>query len=120
MDLQTWIAPIAVLIAALPLLVMGIAVRRGNLGLINGLETDRVREAEAVAAKLGNLLLALAGVLVAAAPGYLWAGDDDGRVMLVTLALIVSVNALALWLVFAVAAVKRDYKPLSRQPDRRG
>ena len=47
------------LIAALPLLVMGIAVRRGNLGLINGLETDRVREAEAVAAKLGNLLLSL-------------------------------------------------------------
>ena len=63
MDLQTWIAPIAVLIAALLLLVMGIAVRRGNLGLINGLETDRVREAEAVAAELGNLLLALAGVL---------------------------------------------------------
>ena len=72
------------------------------------------------AASIGNKLLALGAAMVAAAPAYLWAGVDKGRVMLVTIALVVAVNAIALWLVFAVAAVKRDYKPLSRQPDRRG
>ena len=118
MDLTTWIAPLAVLAASVPLLVIGIAVRRGNLGLINGRDPARVRDADAAAGNLGNKLLALAAVLIAAAPAYLWAGTDDNRVMLVTLILIVAVNAIALWLVFAVAAVKRNYTPLGRDARR--
>ena len=120
MNLQTWILPVVMLVSALPMLVLGIAVRRGQLGLISGLDADRVRDRDAVAASLGHKLLALGAVMVAAAPGFLWAGDDRSRVVQVTIALVVAINAIALWLVFAVAAVKRDYMQATQRPGRHG
>ena len=120
MVLEAWIVPVIMLLSALPLLVIGIAVRRGKLGLVSGLDVERVRDADAAAASIGNKLLALGAAMVAAAPAYLWAGVDKGRVMLVTIALVVAVNAIALWLVFAVAAVKRDYRTPAPRPGRHG
>lgn len=102
-------------LTTIPLVVIAIGIRKGNLGLINGLEPDRLRDPAALARRLSTMMLLMALALLLAGFGYWWAGEVQSRVIGVTVALVVAINVLVLRLVFVVAAAKRDYKPLLRK-----
>ncbi|MDO5505008.1 MAG: hypothetical protein Q4F49_01770 [Pseudoxanthomonas suwonensis] len=109
------LAALIIALTAVPMLVIAIGIRKGNLGLINGLDPERVRDPDALARRLSTWMLLMAVALLLAGVGYWWAGAVESRVIGVTIALVIAINVLALRLVFSVAAAKRDYKPLPRQ-----
>jgi hypothetical protein len=113
MDARTLIGPISLLVASAPLFVLAILVGRGNLGLINGIDPERVVDKQALAARLSRLLSALGMALLAAAGGFVWAGDDQDRVLMITLALVVAISLLTIRMLLVIARARRDYRAAS-------
>ena len=110
MDLDDFILPAAMVITAMPILVCAVLVARGNLRLLNGLDAQRLRDPDAVAARIERLLALTATAMLLAALGYYWARGDQGRITGVTVVLLVAVNGLAVLLLRAVAAARRSYR----------
>ena len=75
----------------------------------------RVRDRDALAATLSRLLAGMGLVLLAAAAGFAWAGSDEHRVLGTTVAMVLAVNALVVWLLLVLARARREY----RAPDDR-
>ena len=117
MDASELVGPAVLAISSAPLFVLAVLVGRGNLGLVSGLDPERVTDRQGLATRLAWLLAALGAALLAAAGGFVWAGADQGRIVAMTIALVVVANAIAILLLLAVARAKRDYRNL---PARQG
>lgn len=112
-----FILPGIMLISGVPVLVAAVLVARGNLQLINGLDPSRLRDPLAAAARFSRLLALVAIAMFAAALGFYWAHGDHTRTLAVTIALLVAVNGLAVAMLLALAALKRDYRPPAARGD---
>lgn len=110
MDARELAGPIVLSLSSVPLFVLAVLVARGNLGLINGLDPARVRDRDALAATLSRLLAGMGLVLLAAAAGFAWAGSDERRVLGATVAMVLAVNALVVWLLLVLARARREYR----------
>ncbi|MEI2454489.1 hypothetical protein ABU614_13920 [Lysobacter firmicutimachus] len=110
MNLDDFILPGAMVVTALPILVCAVLVARGQLHLVNGLDAARLRDPDAVAARIARLLALTAMAMLFAALGYYWANGEQSRTAGVTIALLVAVNGLAVLLIRAVAAARRSYR----------
>ena len=119
MDLDDFILPGAMLVTAVPLLVCAVLVARGHLHLVNGLDAERLRNPDAVAARIARLLALTATAMLLAALGYYWAAGAQSRIVGVTAALLVAVNGLAVLLLRAVAAARRSYRDRGAGGDQR-
>lgn len=104
------VVPGVMVISALPVLVAAVLVARGNLQLINGLDPARLRDPFAAAAKFSRLLALVAISMFIAALGYYWAHGNQNHMLIVTVLLLIAVNGLAVTMMFALAALKRDYR----------
>ncbi|MFD0325277.1 hypothetical protein [Lysobacter gummosus] len=116
---NAFIVPGVMVISAVPILVAAVLVARGNLHLINGLDASRLRDPAAACARFARLLALVAISMFAAALGYYWAHGNHNHMMIVTVALLVAVNAVAVAMMLALAALKRDYRQ-SGQGDAKG
>ncbi|KRD39086.1 hypothetical protein ASE35_01550 [Lysobacter sp. Root916] len=107
---QALLLPAIIVISGLPILIAAVLVARGNLHLLNGLDASRLRDPAAAAARFARLLALMAIAIFVSALGYYWAHGNDGRMLWVTVALLVAVNGLAVALMLALARAKRDYR----------
>ncbi|KRD74766.1 hypothetical protein [Lysobacter sp. Root983] len=107
---QALLLPAIIVVSGLPILIAAVLVARGNLHLLNGLDASRLRDPAAAAARFARLLALMAIAIFVSALGYYWAHGDDGRMLWVTVALLVAVNGLAVALMLALARAKRDYR----------
>ncbi|WP_223621625.1 hypothetical protein [Lysobacter sp. ESA13C] len=110
MTLHDYLVPIAMAVSAVPILVSAVLVARGNLHLINGLDASRLPDPARTAAKLARLLATTGVAMLLGGAGFYWAGDNEGRIALVVVALLLAVNGLAVALILAIGAARRSYR----------
>ncbi|MGN7920015.1 hypothetical protein [Lysobacter antibioticus] len=110
MTLHDYLVPIAMAVSAVPILVSAVLVARGNLHLINGLDASRLPDPARTAAKLARLLATTGVAMLLGGAGFYWAGDNEGRIALVVVALLLAVNGLAVALILAISAARRSYR----------
>ncbi|WP_408950527.1 hypothetical protein [Lysobacter sp. Hz 25] len=110
MTLHDYLVPIAMAVSAVPILVSAVLVARGNLHLINGLDASRLPDPARTAAKLARLLATTGVAMLLGGAGFYWAGDNEGRIALVVVALLLAVNGLAVALILAISTARRSYR----------
>lgn len=116
MSINDYVAPFALALTGLAVVLSSVLVARGRLSLIHGLDPARLRDPAAVAAKLARLL-ALTGVaLLFGGLGLYWAGGEPSRLSLVIVPLLIAVNALGVAMVLAVRAARRGYRTGDAEP----
>lgn len=112
MSINDYVAPFALALSGLSIVISSVLIARGRLGLIQGLNAARLRDPLAVAAKFARLL-ALTGIaLLFGGLGLYWAGSEPARLWLVIVPLLIAVNGLGVAMIFAVRAARRGYRPV--------
>ncbi|AWV07790.1 hypothetical protein [Marilutibacter maris] len=97
--------------SSLPMFAIAFRVGSGDLHWLNGLDARRLRDPQRVAARMARLLALVGVALLLGAAGMYWAGEQQSRLALVTIALLVAVNGLGVALLVAVRRARHDYLP---------
>ena len=100
------IGAIAMAAASLPLLGVGWLVSRGNLGLLNGVDTARDRDA--LASQASRWLFAMGVALLGGAVALLAAPVGESMLLWITIGTVVVVEAFAAGLVLAIVRARRS------------
>lgn len=102
------IGAIAMAAASLPLPGVGWLVSRGNLGLLNGVDTARVRDRDALASQASRWLFAMGVALLGGAVALLAAPVGESMLLWITIGTLLVVEAFAAGLVLAIVRARRS------------
>lgn len=109
MTTNEWFVPLVFLVSSVPAFVVAYQLKRGNLGLVSGLDPERVVDKQGLSRRLSRYLSLLGMIVLGAGAGMAWAGDSHDRIRIVVFTMIVLINIVIIALLFAVAAAKRAY-----------